>query len=226
MSKTAQSGLRTVTRDFSSSEQLDIEWLPTPPPVAAHRQRVSNRLQHIQEGLSAGQAPPMPRGTALMDSKAVNKRTSPVPHDKPAAKKARRLPPSWTDEPPLESWNNSTNTAISKQSDLSSVRKPQSSTSEKSQTPTVPKKIAKIFLSHEQTQILNLVSKGESVFYTGSAGARICFGLKVVSIISVKEPGNLYSSVKSSRHFASITSLQMPSPLLHQLALRHATSAA
>ncbi|KNZ80122.1 DNA repair and recombination protein pif1, mitochondrial, partial [Termitomyces sp. J132] len=46
--------------------------------------------------------------------------------------------------------------------------------SERSETHSVPtsapKKIAKVFLSNEQLQILKLVSDGKNVFYTGSAG--------------------------------------------------------
>ncbi|KAG5720073.1 hypothetical protein E4T56_gene8823 [Termitomyces sp. T112] len=176
MSKTAQSGLRTVKRDFSASSSMspsfeEIEWPPTPHDAPPLKTTKSNRLQDIQDGLS-GKVPLIPRGTALIDSKVVNKRSSPVQHHEPAVKKPRQLPPSWANDTLFEP--SFTKKVTYTRLASSSAKRPGSSRSERSEAHSVPtsapKKIAKVFLSNEQLQILKLVSDGKNVFYTGSAG--------------------------------------------------------
>ncbi|GLB43418.1 putative DNA-dependent ATPase and 5'-3' DNA helicase required for the maintenance of both mitochondrial and nuclear genome stability [Lyophyllum shimeji] len=185
MSKRAQSGLRTVTRDFSSSSfSSAIEWPPTPPEVetAPKPSARSDRLKHIMEALAGASAAPSSawRGQALVDSKAVNKRTSPVSSDAPVAKKARQLPPSWKNDPsdPLsapsfthKSSSTAKSSASTQRSSISQSTRPTTPASSSSAAPSSKKsKVAPVFLSQEQTQILKLVSEGKSVFYTGSAG--------------------------------------------------------
>ncbi|RDB15851.1 ATP-dependent DNA helicase PIF1 [Hypsizygus marmoreus] len=190
MSKTAQSGLRTVKRDFSinsvhdQSQSSEIEWLPTPPPAPKPKLTgAQQRLKDIQDALS-GKAPPMPRGGALVDSKGVNvassmntnKRPSTDSEEANAAKKPRQLPPSWQGKDPLSA--PSLGPRASSSSGSSSAQIPVAARSTYAAPPVSAgtssgekkKKVAAVFLSQEQTQILKLVQDGNSVFYTGSAG--------------------------------------------------------
>jgi len=48
-----------------------------------------------------------------------------------------------------------------------------------------PNKMAKLFLSQEQTHILNLVREGHSIFYTGSAGSSHSAHLSVLHTIMI-----------------------------------------
>ncbi|KAF5383613.1 hypothetical protein D9615_003724 [Tricholomella constricta] len=176
MSKTAQSGLRTIKRDFSASsmsQSSDIEWLPTPPKPESGPPKLTGaqkRLKDIQDAL-LGKAPPAPRGVALIDSKAINKRTSPVSHDAPVPKKPRQLPPSWRDNDPLTAPSFPASSFRSTSMLTSTVtRSVAPASSSGSAAPARKSKVAAVFLSQEQTQILKLVSEGQSVFYTGSAG--------------------------------------------------------
>ncbi|KAF8074739.1 PIF1-like helicase-domain-containing protein [Lyophyllum atratum] len=179
MSKSAQSGLRTLKRDFSSSsmsQSSEIEWLPTPPQTetAPKLTGAQQRLKNIQDALAGN--PSLPRGQALVDSKGVNKRTSPVSTDGPDAKKSRQLPPSWkhNDSDPLSapsfsSMPTSSNPQRSRPVPL--TRTPTSGSGSIADCFASKKsKVAAVFLSQEQLQILKLVSEGESIFYTGSAG--------------------------------------------------------
>ena len=175
-----------MKRDFSSSgvSQLsDIEWPPSQPnpssaPALTGAQK---RLKDIQDAL-AGTAPPLPRGSAIVNSASLNKRPSIESQAAPPSKKARQLPPSWTSgdvlsEPSLGSSVNS-----SRSGSFRSTGAPASSSS--STGPPNPKsksKIAAVFLSQEQTQILKLVQDGKNVFYTGSAGAHIVFVSSLVA---------------------------------------------
>ena len=170
MSRKAQSGLRTVKRDFSNSgaSQLsDIEWPPSQPnpPSAPKLTGAQKRLKDIQDAL-AGTAPPLPRGSAIVDSASLNKRPSPESQAAPPLKKARQLPPSWKSGDVLSepSLGSSRSTGV-----------PASSSSSCPPNSKSKPKIAAVFLSQEQTQILKLVQDGKNVFYTGSAGAHILF---------------------------------------------------
>ncbi|KAF9454281.1 hypothetical protein P691DRAFT_656438 [Macrolepiota fuliginosa MF-IS2] len=175
MSK-SQSGLGRVKRDWSNasmgaascSSDL-IEWDPTPPRKQEQApdvkmQAANKRLLAIKQALAsmATDKPPScaaaaPRSFAQSVPNNNGKRPSLDPVDTaPApAKKPRQLPTSWRDD----TLSNPSFTRTS-----SAVMFSNSSTSSK------PKKMAKLFLSQEQTHILKLVEEGNSVFYTGSAG--------------------------------------------------------
>ena len=171
--KVAQSGLGVVKRDWStpsasqeprSSQQ--IYWPPTPPVQPAARKLTGSeqRLKDIQDALTGYSPVPPSRVTAmppLNESQAQNKRASPS-EKTPPAKRARQLPPDWH-----------SNDTLSKPS---LTRQPVAANKktiyETSMSLSSVKKIAPVFLSQEQTQILKLVQDGDSVFYTGSAGMR------------------------------------------------------
>ena len=175
-SKQAQSGLRIVKRDWSIPSATEeprssqpLYWPPTPPnsvqPAARKLTGSEQRLKDIQDAL-AGYAPvPPSRSTAippLVESQAPNRRasSSEKPDTAPPAKRARQLPPDWH--------NNDT---LSKPSlTRQSVGANKKTIYETSTSSSSVKKIAPVFLSQEQTQILKLVQDGDSVFYTGSAG--------------------------------------------------------
>lgn len=173
-SKPAQSGLGTVKRDWSSSSAQEprssqsIYWPPTPPnqpqPAARKLTGAEQRLKDIQDALAGYSSASPPRSVAmppLADSQAQNKRASPSENTAPRAKRARELPPGWR------------NDTLSKPSlpQRQSIGANSKKTAYEYSAPSsAPKKIAPIFLSQEQTQILKLVQDGDSVFYTGSAG--------------------------------------------------------
>lgn len=48
-----------------------------------------------------------------------------------------------------------------------------------------PNKVAKLFLSQEQTHILNLVREGHSIFYTGSAGLFVLWCSSTIIMIGL-----------------------------------------
>ena len=170
MFKPSRSGLSTVKRDWadrSASPEIFYQWEPTQRPAQARTQQIATetaltpqqkRLKHIQEALAGRICPPPP---PLAESSSQSKRGSPtdVPATAPPQKR-RRLPPGWDDSLSMPS--------LSAQSKSSAKRASSSKTI--GATPPEPKAIAPIFLSQEQTRILQLVSSGESVFYTGSAG--------------------------------------------------------
>lgn len=165
------------------SQSSEIEWLPTPPVARSKLTGVQQRLKDIQEALA--QKPPIQKGEALVDSKGLNKRTSPVPNDAPAAKKPRQLPPSWKNDDPLSAPSNFTSSSARSSRTATSERSvpapatisTASSSGSSSALLGKPKKVAAVFLSQEQTQILKLVSEGDSVFYTGSAGTHTFIAL-------------------------------------------------
>jgi hypothetical protein len=173
-----QSGLRTVPRNWSpndahsSSQPLPcadpdpIDWPPSPkrpttqPKREAPRELSSyeKRLRAIQEGLDDN----LKSSQVLLSSNAANtaqrqKRTSDGATERPAKK--RVLPDSFsnlTHAPPAG------NSSVSRS--LASTSKITKADAKAAEKP------AKVFLSQEQLQILNLVEQGQSVFYTGSAG--------------------------------------------------------
>ncbi|EEB86598.1 hypothetical protein MPER_16390 [Moniliophthora perniciosa FA553] len=82
----------------------------------------------------------------------------------PPAKKKRELPSSWSqDSGPSTSTSKVTGPINRQQLSKGKV-------TEVPQTAASGKRISKVFLSQEQSQILKLVENGMSVFYTGSAG--------------------------------------------------------
>jgi hypothetical protein len=176
----AQSGLRSIRRDFSSAEisqpptsSQNIHWSPSPPVApSAPLKKLSGseaRLKAIQEALAGYPAsePPL-----LVQSAAQNKRPSPTGSSatgNPPTKRARQLPPDWPSNDSLSKPSLSAKPLSSNNKDIrkSAFNTPASSSS--SSLPTKPK-VAAVFLSQEQKMILKLVQEGESVFYTGSAG--------------------------------------------------------
>jgi hypothetical protein len=177
MSKpTAQSGLRSVKRDWSISSanqelrsSQSIYWPATPPtnpvqPVARKLTGAEQRLKDIQDAL-AGYSSALPSRSAttpLVESQAQNKRASPSENSvtAPPTKRARQLPPDWHKNDTLSK------PSLSRQSVGTNSKK----TTHETSTPSSVKKIAPVFLSQEQTQILKLAQDGNSFFYTGSAG--------------------------------------------------------
>lgn len=175
----AQSGLRTVRRDFSSAEisqpptsSQNIHWSPSPPVApSAPLKKLSGseaRLKAIQEALAGYPAnePPL-----LVQSGAQNKRPSPTGTSatgNPPTKRARQLPPDWPSNDSLSKPSLSAKPSSSNNKDNRkfAFNTPASSSSSLSTKP----KVAAVFLSQEQKTILKLVQEGESVFYTGSAG--------------------------------------------------------
>ena len=162
--KLAQSGLGVVKRDWSSTSQeprssQPIYWPPTPPnPVQPARKLTGSeqRLKDIQDALT-GYAPV---SSSCVATQVQNKRASPSGKT-PPPKRARQLPPDWHSNDTLSK------PSLARQQVGADKKEPiyENSTSSSS-----VKKIAPVFLSQEQTQILKLVQDGSSVFYTGSAG--------------------------------------------------------
>jgi ATP-dependent DNA helicase PIF1 len=175
--KQAQSCLRTITRDFSSSSvgtpsqsidiDNDIEWPLTPqivvPKVLTGQ---AQRLKDIEDALAG--RPPQSQPSPLSNSTSqVNKRANPSSSDFAAPPAKRRLPSSW---------NNTETSMPSKQAIASRAQAaPKKTVTTSASSSTATTKPAKVFLSSEQTQILKLVTEGHSVFYTGSAGAFLLF---------------------------------------------------
>lgn len=178
MSKSkSQSGLGSIQRDWSMSSlnpppsSQEIEWLPTPPKQTTASQQASSsssssgveltgrekRLRDIQNALNNRSTP------AVAQPFAKPKRGSDTEYPDasdslPPMKKHRQLPPGYRDDDPITQATN-----------FSSG----SRTTKNKSTYTAPppsKKVAGMFLSSEQKEILKLVEDGQSVFYTGSAG--------------------------------------------------------
>ncbi|KAI9064015.1 hypothetical protein FKP32DRAFT_1625671 [Trametes sanguinea] len=176
-SKQPMSGLRSVKRDFSSnslasasqgsaaSESDTIPWDPTPPKKLSG---IEQRLKDIQDALNAQISS---SETTLSQSQ---KRPSPSSHAPPA--KRRQLPPSWEAKPTPQAQNTKTAYSSTSSSSRAFGAARQVNTNETLVIPSASKnaaasKPAPVFLSQEQTHILRLVESGQSLFYTGSAGA-------------------------------------------------------
>ena len=167
----ALSGLRTIKRDWSktSSQSAEdhISWPPTPPDTQSQSSKPpvagSQRMKDIQEALSGKQLPGERIAISTAQIANGSKRPLPPAANPPPAKK-RQLPPSWEDD----TLSSASNFQTSRTSSLSVVKSTSLSIVSSSSKPT--SKLAGVFLSQEQTQILRLVEGGNSVFYTGSAG--------------------------------------------------------
>ncbi|PPQ98949.1 hypothetical protein CVT24_003576 [Panaeolus cyanescens] len=181
-----QSGLGTVRRDWSASSvqassSIEIPWSPTqrpstkPPTPAPSRPLTGSeqRLKAIQDALSGMSS----------SSSSSNKRSSPDENTATAGpvKRARQLPADWHDvmvqpsmKPAPGLSRTTSNSRLFSAADSSKNVEPSSSRSSSDAALTAlaqrKKGIASMFLSAEQTEILNLVKAGDSVFYTGSAG--------------------------------------------------------
>ncbi|TDL15658.1 hypothetical protein BD410DRAFT_101045 [Rickenella mellea] len=167
----SQSGLGTFKRNWSDNSAQSqgtepIEWPPSPEvqrPPPRELTAYEKRLRAIEAGLASAKqdkAALVTSRTANSQSSSGQKRPSAEGLDGPAAKK-RVLPPSFSDLTPRQA--GPSRSSIS-QSTVVQVKVEMSKS-----------KPAKVFLSTEQLQILKLVEQGNSVFYTGSAGALTSF---------------------------------------------------
>ncbi|KAJ7698978.1 hypothetical protein B0H17DRAFT_926912 [Mycena rosella] len=116
------------------------------------------RLRDIQNALNN-------RSTPVVAQPFANpkpKRTSDTeyPDAAPPTKKHRQLPAAYTDDDPMTKATNFSSGSRTAAKTKSTYTAP----------PPSKKKVAGMFLSEEQKQILKLVQDGHSLFYTGSAG--------------------------------------------------------
>ena len=163
MSK-SQSGLGTIKRDWSITSanapksSQEIAWDPTPPkPVQPELSGREKRLRDIQNALGARSTP------AVMQPQQKRPSDSFDASDAvPPAKKKRQLPPGYGDD---DDYDPAARAAHFASSSRSSALAKSTYTA-----PPPSKKMASVFLSQEQTQILKLAQEGKSLFYTGSAG--------------------------------------------------------
>ena len=177
--KQVMSGLRTVKRDFSSNNATsDGQASKSNEQTRQDRALASaKRLKMIQDALNGESSTSEKKhpfsgrpatGGGESSSSASLKRTAGGDTAPPAKK--RQLPSSWDD------YHSNSRSIAS----YSSTRALSSSTSANgiskttiSVTSTTTKSTAgpaSVFLSEEQKHILKLVERGESLFYTGSAG--------------------------------------------------------
>ncbi|KAF7370295.1 ATP-dependent DNA helicase PIF1 [Mycena sanguinolenta] len=161
MSKT-QSGLGTIKRDWSITSvnapksSQEIPWDPTPPkPVQPELSGKEKRLRDIQNALSARSTPAVAQQKRPSDSFDASDAV-------PPAKKKRQLPPGYGDD---DGYDPAARAAHFASSSRSSALAKSTYTA-----PPPSKKMASVFLSQEQNQILKLAQEGKSLFYTGSAG--------------------------------------------------------
>lgn len=174
--KSAQSGLRSIKRDFSSStipsSSQEISWPPTPQP---QRQPVAvpkltgaqQRLKDIQDALSGNPSSSKP---PLVESRTANKRRSPEAEAPPPAKRARQLPTSWGAQDNLSDPSLTARSAAPRSSASTRKTTTKSAAPSSASNPITKPRVAAVFLSQEQTHILKLVQEQKSIFYTGSAG--------------------------------------------------------
>lgn len=177
----ARSGLGSITRNWSEASisqapqsSQEIPWPPTPQQSATTKlSGYEQRMKDIQDALAGH---PSNSGNSsltqpLNPSNALNKRPSlGAAPSEPAPKKARQLPPNWEGKDPLTHsgfGKNAISSFKTNSSGSASANKPPPAVAVNS---SAKSKVAPVFLSQEQTQILKLVQEGNSVFYTGSAG--------------------------------------------------------
>lgn len=170
-SKQVMSGLRAIKRDFSSnsipSSSQNSDRAEAVPDLAerslAGRQL---RLKLIQDALKGDTAPGERKAPAAEGSSSNTtgpKRSAPTDNQPPAKK--RQLPSAWNENSSVASY--SSTRALSASSNINSASKASITVTSSTDASAKP---AGIFLSKEQTHILELVTGGESLFYTGSAG--------------------------------------------------------
>ncbi|KAL5512888.1 PIF1 [Sanghuangporus vaninii] len=174
-SSTLQSGLKTMKRNWSNNDPASTVPSSETRTQASSRlisrssssaplsdaEKKARRLAAIQAGLDEVGFKSQP----LKDSSIANtKRLSDGHESESASKKKRILPDSFlygetSSKPPSRGSRTTTPsmTVMNERRQDRSERK-------------AAEKPAKIFLSKEQMRILELVDKGHSVFYTGSAG--------------------------------------------------------
>jgi hypothetical protein len=171
-SSSSKSGLKNVTRDWSahgnlqSTDHQPPDWPPTQPkPTTA----AEKRLRLIQQALAhPDDSPPKQALTDVSSGVLNNKRLVSVAEaDLPPAKKSRQLPWDSPKEDTAQSLS-AVRHAISSSSVPTGAKLARTGSTAPTSSKTA--NVAKVFLSAEQTHILDLVQNGESVFYTGSAG--------------------------------------------------------
>lgn len=171
--KQAQSGLRTIKRDFTagsmSSQPIDVdgsEWPPTPPatvepkPLGRPLTGSEQRLKNIQDALAA--LPSTSASQPLTMKRPNPSNNAGYSMSEPPAKK-RVLPSAWEEPPPPKSLAAKRPTAVTE-------KKKPSGSSTAIKAGTSKPAVATVFLSNEQQKILKLASDGQCLFYTGSAG--------------------------------------------------------
>ncbi|KAF8647713.1 hypothetical protein AX16_006549 [Volvariella volvacea WC 439] len=180
MSKSAQSGLKSVKRNWSTAGGASQEMYCPPAPLSQQSPITTpltaqeQRLKIIQAALSGNKSEPaqIAKSQPLSESRLINKRPSDPTEPPTVTKKARKMPSSWKDEDALS--KPTAYVSKSKQATASTkpIRPPSSSSvsSSTSVGPGKKQKLAKVFLSQEQMHILQLAQEGSNVFYTGSAG--------------------------------------------------------
>lgn len=161
--KTALSGLRTVKRDWSASSKADSD-------------ARAQRIRDIQAGLDGRvtvqtSLPSIPlqsyANITTADIASGSKRPLSASAHEPTAKK-RVLPASWEKDVYTCSSNFTTTTRISSAAGPAVKTKSTGVSATTVATPSAQP--ANVVLSQEQTQILRLVERQSSLFYTGSAG--------------------------------------------------------
>ncbi|KZV74502.1 hypothetical protein PENSPDRAFT_194211 [Peniophora sp. CONT] len=190
------SGLATIQRNFTPNV---VKSEPTPTPTASQAQKKSKISAAMRAAISQGIAsrgdnPPPPSTGMKRPSSGVE----------PPAK--RHLPSTWNENHPrasassytsssntssqaaaLSTTNGTTRKAAPVKQDIGDIAaeapRVVAANSTKNKGP------AKIFLSAEQRYVLDLVEKGESVFYTGSAGTGKSVLLReIIKVLQKKYP--------------------------------------
>ncbi|KAI6041259.1 hypothetical protein EDC04DRAFT_2565936 [Pisolithus marmoratus] len=163
----SRSGLRTVTRDFSSHPSVKDEPISWSKASGSKEQR----LKDIQAGIeqrgiddlaqSNENAPPAHIASGIKRPLQVALEEFPAP-------KKRQLPPSFLNDHLTKSpyFTHASLTTKPKTPSQSYT----DSTASTNVASTAASSKSKITLSEEQNQILRLVEQGKSLFYTGSAG--------------------------------------------------------
>ncbi|KAI0766626.1 hypothetical protein BD413DRAFT_569147 [Trametes elegans] len=178
--KQPMSGLRTVTRNFSSSslplasqtsatsDSDAIAWDQTPPKKLSG---LEQRLKDIQDALNSQ--------VSSSEKVLSQSQKRPSTSQNPPAKR-RQLPQSWDEKP--ERPAHVSRPAVRPTYPSASASRPFGATQSVNARETLIVPTAKtgaaarpapVFLSQEQTHILRLVESGQSLFYTGSAGERL-----------------------------------------------------
>lgn len=178
-----RSGLRTVARDFGSSQELSqasqsIPWPASSPPQHQPAKPLSSRearMKAIEEGIRAGLKEASTPAAPLAPS-SLNKRYSPDETTRPV-KKARTLPSSFQDaahkigRSTFDQRKPTSKTSASSVNDLSAFK----ATTSKVVYSATETDFPDAFLSAEQKGVLKLAEKGTSLFYTGSAGGQFSY---------------------------------------------------
>lgn len=164
-----KSGLRTFKREFSSDTDV-FSW-----GSQTNSQRSTlNEIKNLNvTSAPSTQAPPRSKGAADAEQRAARMNaimaalSAKATDEKPTSKLKRSEPPTDNQPGPAKKKRVLPWDAPSTSTSPSSSKPDSSGTATKSKGSGLP---GKIFLSAEQKHILNLVQKGQSVFYTGSAG--------------------------------------------------------